>query len=646
MLGFILTNCTGLLVEGDEEIDVNRLSSATLEERLVELDAELHQLATLSLRGGAGAVGYRSTPWFETDPDKWIQIDLDHPQPVDQVILVPVIWRDAKRGFVADGFPIEFQVIIGKAGDKNGEVVASFNANDALLPRIAPLVISFPESIASWVKIEAATLSRSVYDEAMVLQFSEILVFNGPDNIALHADVTPSEYHQNDTWHPDNLVDGFVPYLMDAASGSKSLGFVSVSEHSDPLALTFDLEEIHSLDRVHLHQIDLSDTVPQGAVSDFGLPEQLVIQAANRADFSNAVQLAEYRKKSIRDIGPVLKWRFPPVASRYVKLTVVEPFQKNSGWRVSGFAEIEVFSEGQNVSLGKTATSSIDLGRSSQRLAALTDGDNFQGEILAERKWLNQLARRHDLEVERPLIIAELNRRYGLHKVYLTRMGWLAALLGCGIVITFLIGRMIRLRKLTEVRERFAADLHDDLGANLHTIGLLSDLAVRAKENPEKLTELLRKVRSETERSATAVRRCVNIHEAGEYQGLIEDMQRTVRRTLGALEHEFTVHGESYINQLPSQVAYDLFLFYKECLVNISRHSEASRFETHITADHKSIRLIVNDNGIGLTNKSLIPKSLERRARLLKAKYTVERNNPQGTIVQLDLPVTFQVSNQ
>lgn len=633
---FISTNCFCLLVTGDEEVDENRLSSAALEERLVEIDAELDQLAALSLRGGAGAVGYRSTPWSETDPDKWIQIDLAHPQPVDEVILVPVIWRDAKRGFVADGFPIEFQVIIGKAGDENGEIVASFNADDGLLPRIAPLVISFPESIASWLRIEASTLSRSVYNEAMVLQFSEILLFSGPDNVALHADVTPSEYHQNDTWHPDNLVDGFVPYLMDAASGSKSLGFVGVSEHSEPLSLTIDLDKSHSLDRIHLHQIDLSDTVPQGAMSDFGLPQQLVIEAAIRADFSNAVQLAEYRRNSIRDIGPILKWRFPPVACRYVKLTVLEPFEKHPSRSVTGFAEIEIFSEGQNVSLGKTATSSIDLGHSSQRLSALTDGNNFQGEILADRDWLNQLARRHDLEVKRPRIVAELNRRYARHKVYLTRMGWLAALLGCGIVITFLIGRMIRLRKLTEVRERFAADLHDDLGANLHTIGLLSDLAVRAKENPEKLTELLRKVRSETERSARAVRRCVNIHEAGEYRGLIEDMQRTVRRTLGALEHEFTVRGESYINQLPSQLAYDLFLFYKECVINISRHSEANRFETHITADHRSIRLIVNDNGIGLANQSLIPKSLERRARLLKAKYTVGQNSPRGTIIQLD----------
>ena len=36
--------------------------------------------------------------------------------------------------------------------------------------------------------------------------------------------------------------------------------------------------------------------------------------------------------------------------------------------------------------------------------------------------------------------------------------------------------------------ERFAADLHNELGANIHTIGLLSDAATDAQDSKEEWT--------------------------------------------------------------------------------------------------------------------------------------------------------------
>jgi signal transduction histidine kinase len=47
-------------------------------------------------------------------------------------------------------------------------------------------------------------------------------------------------------------------------------------------------------------------------------------------------------------------------------------------------------------------------------------------------------------------------------------------------------------RVIDETRKRIAADLHDELGADLHAIGLLSDLALSARAAPERLGDLLR----------------------------------------------------------------------------------------------------------------------------------------------------------
>gem|GEM_PF-5855643 len=78
------------------------------------------------------------------------------------------------------------------------------------------------------------------------------------------------------------------------------------------------------------------------------------------------------------------------------------------------------------------------------------------------------------------------------------------------------------------IKERFAADLHDELGANLHTIGLFSDLSKELMHSPEKLSKLLDRIRNFTERSGTAARYCTNMLEAkGICEDLVEEMNRS-----------------------------------------------------------------------------------------------------------------------
>lgn len=615
-----------------------------LEDRLDVIDSELQQLANLSMRSGLGSIGYRSQIHDESSFTEWIDIELAGEEVIDQVILVPAIWRDTKTGLKADGFPLEFRIVVGAVAGEEGLEVASFDSSDHLLPRIAPLVISFPRMTASWVRLEATELSPRAWDGKFLLQLSEILVFNGAENIALHRPVqTSSPAQGGSARHERFLVDGFVPYLMDAAYGEQSVAFVGQGGVDDPSSLSFDLGEIQSINGLHLHAMDVSDTVPRGSPQDFGMPRHLLVEGAKRADFSDAVRLVEYRMESFLDTGPIIMRRFPEVSCRYVRLTAVEPdkiLDRHPPVSVLGLAEVELFSGGRNVALGSAPSARFVEPSPGREFAALTDGRNLYGDILPVGDWLGQLARRHDLDTERPLILAELNGRYESQKINLGRMRWLAALLAGGIVVVFLTNRILRLRQVARIRERLAADLHDELGANLHTIGLLSSLAEKAKDNPGKLSVFLRRIRSETGRSGAAVRRCSDMLEAnGSYAILAEDMHRAARRIMAELEHEIIIEGEDHLNQLKPRTRFDLFLFYKECLVNISRHAEATEFRTRLTASDNELRLTVSDNGIGLKGASpnTIPSSLVRRARLLGAKVVAESLATGGTRIVLEL---------
>ncbi|MEM7313720.1 MAG: ATP-binding protein, partial [Planctomycetota bacterium] len=219
---------------------------------------------------------------------------------------------------------------------------------------------------------------------------------------------------------------------------------------------------------------------------------------------------------------------------------------------------------------------------------------------------------------------------------------WLAVALAVGIAITIGINRVVQIRQLTAMKERFAADLHDELGANIHVIGILSDLARDSGDSPERFNDLHQRIRTMTERSGAAVQYCTNILEAqGLYQNLFEDMKRSTERVMADIDGELTLLGDrTVVDQLNPRKRADMFLFYKECLVNISRHSEATRFDATLSVTDSELCLSVSDNGIGL-NDSLggsPPSSLIRRAKLLGARVEASNLQEGGTRITLQLP--------
>jgi signal transduction histidine kinase len=624
--------------------DMPMRSVTQLEARLVEIDSELNDLARYSLRSGYGTIGWRSIAHDAPQHTEWIQIELSEPTTIDQIVLVPAIMRNAQSGYQAEGFPLEFRIIAGSDDDPHGKVINRSYSDHAQLPRYAPVIIPVPPTNASWVRIEATKLSSRSWDGKYLLQLSEILVFNGYQNVALHQAVqtSSSSVYSDLPYQKHFLVDGFMPYLMDAAQGQQSLAFLASIRASATPSFIIDLGAPQAINRLHLHAMDVSDTVPQAVPTDLGIPSRLLIEGANKADFSDTTCLLQYERRTVYDTGPIIMQRFPKTICRYVKLTAFNPFilapDSPRSARI-GFAEIELFAEHQNVALTRPVMANVPES-ADRKLEALTDGRNLYGDILPTRTWLEQLSRRHELESERPLVEQELNQRYLRQKTNLNRMIWLSVLLGGGILITILIERMRSMRQTALIRERFAADLHDELGANIHTMGLLSDVALNAMNSPQRLLEVLERNRELIRRTGTAVRHCINLQEAnGLLANLPEDVERLAQRTLAELNYEIKIEGEPFLHHLKHRTRDDLRLFFKECLVNISRHADATTVLVRLNANRKGLTLSVSDDGRGMAGsiEDAIPASLKRRARLLGAKVTSTRSKSDGTCITLKL---------
>ena len=155
----------------------------------------------------------------------------------------------------------------------------------------------------------------------------------------------------------------------------------------------------------------------------------------------------------------------------------------------------------------------------------------------------------------------------------------------------------------------------------------------------------MQRMRELTQRTGLAARYCTNLLESvGPSDDLKQDMLRTSGRVIADLKHEFTFDGEHYLKGLSSRKRLDLFLFYKECLTNILRHSGATEVVTKIVADADRAILRVSDDGNSVTDGTVfrIPPSLKRRARLLGGQATVERPPSGGTTIQLTLRLKKQ----
>ena len=613
------------------------LSLKQLEDRLRGIDDQLAQLPKLRMRGGVGSIGYESQLHATAHQREWVQVDLAEPTRIDQIIVVPTIGHDSEHGYSAYSFPICFQIIAGTGKDSEGTVIASFDETSELNPRQAPLAVSC-NTTASWVRLEVSVMSKRKYDDLFNVQFSELLVFDGTENVALNKKVSSSSVGKQEglSRSKQYLTDGFMPYRMDSGNGNKANSFRYHGKPSDQPWIDIDLGAAYPLDRIHLHAENMGNLAPAPVPEGFGFPDHFIIEGANEADFSDKVKLLEFRKQSIYDIGPVLMRALPNSVHRYVRLKVLEANQPGRFPHRVRFAEIEVFSKGKNVALGKPAEAGPPSARTNNG-TLLTDGSNAYGRIPPLRQWLEQLALGHELKRQRPALATELARRYDRQQAKLRYLAWIVALLATGLIITYLGGRLLRNRQLNRYRQRTAADLHDELSADLHTIGLLSDLSKQALHTPERLPALLDRIRLYSDRSAVSTRAVIYTLEAESANSdLAVTMERATGKLLADIDYQFSVVGEEQTPRFSPQQMTDILLFHKECLINILRHAHATQVRIELQLTHRGLTLTIADNGKGLKDKSeIVPRSIRRRARLLNARVRVSQATTRGTCIVL-----------
>jgi signal transduction histidine kinase len=219
---------------------------------------------------------------------------------------------------------------------------------------------------------------------------------------------------------------------------------------------------------------------------------------------------------------------------------------------------------------------------------------------------------------------------------------WFKALCVAAVILLFVIIYEIRLaseRKFARVRLRIASDLHDEVGSNLGSIALLSEMIPRTGEEVDEI----RRVALET---AGSLRDIVwFLDPAGDNMNdLILRMKETARTMLPGIPFDFITEGEIASVRPSLHLRRNIFPMFKEILHNIAKHARASRVEIRLKLTPRQFQICIKDNGVGFDEKQITRgnglKNLRRRAEDLRGELQIQSRPGAGASFTVTASIT------
>jgi PAS domain S-box-containing protein len=196
-------------------------------------------------------------------------------------------------------------------------------------------------------------------------------------------------------------------------------------------------------------------------------------------------------------------------------------------------------------------------------------------------------------------------------------------------------------------KSRVARELHDELAQSLTALKM-DTIFVRdnLRADPQRVAAKLEDMLAMLDASVAATRRIAAdlrpllLDDLGLMPAIEWLVQNFTQRTGVACE---LLADEDL--ELHEPYATAVFRIVQESLVNVAKHSHATRVEVSIARDGAEMTLKVQDNGVGfLPGTTRKPGSLglvgmSERAQLLKGRVSVDSGPGRGTTVQASIPV-------
>jgi two-component sensor histidine kinase len=230
---------------------------------------------------------------------------------------------------------------------------------------------------------------------------------------------------------------------------------------------------------------------------------------------------------------------------------------------------------------------------------------------------------------------------------------WVAIMLYLGLLVSigvyfFSLYNLRQKLKLHDIRNRIAADLHDEVGSNLNSIAIFAEL-LRQKA-PTELRPILDRITNNSVESVQLMQDTVwalQVHNDAP-QRLFEKMRSFASEVLTAKSIELI-----FDNQLETQSIHKLtlsmvqrknaYLVFKEAINNVAKHAQASRMCCRIWLDGGLLHIEVHDDGVGFDTQQVFEgngiRNYALRSQDESLLVNLHSSPQQGTKVRISLPL-------
>ncbi len=218
--------------------------------------------------------------------------------------------------------------------------------------------------------------------------------------------------------------------------------------------------------------------------------------------------------------------------------------------------------------------------------------------------------------------------------------------------------RFKRSLELEKVRTRIATDLHDDIGASLSRISILSEIEKQqtSAENAES-TRRLSQIASEAQNlvdSMSDIVWAINPRRDS-IESVVDRVCSFAADTLGAKDVHWTVSTPSDLGHvhLTTEEKRNLYLIFKEAVNNAARHSNCANASLTIRFDRNVLIAEIADDGCGFTVEEFANdasrggsghENMKTRAAEVGGTLEIESAPERGTVVRLRLPISLSRS--
>lgn len=200
-----------------------------------------------------------------------------------------------------------------------------------------------------------------------------------------------------------------------------------------------------------------------------------------------------------------------------------------------------------------------------------------------------------------------------------------------------------------EERRRISQELHDGLLQSLAThIVRLETCRKQFPELPVELDREIKSIEDDTRTTMKTIRQFLSGKDTQPFPPgmLLEKLRDDLTFLRDGLGLRVILETEPEDFNLPDKIEREIYYVIREGLMNISRHSHASKAEVYLRQNGETVHGILNDDGVGLnaaaanTGSGLGLQTMKERIKKLGGEFSIHSTPGEGTKISFALPLS------